>query len=165
MTHATEWGLMGTSVVIAFLGISLAVSFYSGAYPFRMPERVASSLGGFYRLVRDKYRVDELYEAVFVNGLIKKGGRLMWDIDARVLDLIPNGASGLTIGLSKVSSWFDRDVRGRRGERSREHARDGVARDAPRAVRAHAELRADHGGRRFRIRLSLSPPEMKKGAE
>ena len=108
MSHATEWGLMGSSVLVAFLGIFLAVSFYSGAYPFRMPERIAASLGGFYRLVRDKYRVDELYEAVFVNGLIKKGGRLMWEIDARVLDLIPNGSSGLTLFASRISSWFDR---------------------------------------------------------
>src|SRR5450759_819450 len=108
IAHSTELGLMVTSVVIAFLGIFLAVSFYSGAYPFAMPERIASSLGGFYRLVRDKYRVDEFYEAVFVNGLIKKGGRLLWEIDARVVDLIPNGAAGLAVGLSNVSSWFDR---------------------------------------------------------
>jgi NADH-quinone oxidoreductase subunit L len=108
MTHATEYALMGGSVLIAVFGIALAWSFYSGAYPFAMPERIATALGGFYRLVRDKYRVDELYEAVFVNGLIKKGGRLMWEIDARVLDLIPNGSSGLTVGLSKLSSWFDR---------------------------------------------------------
>jgi NADH-quinone oxidoreductase subunit L len=90
------------------LGIVLAWTFYSGAYPFAMPEKIASSLGGFYRLVRDKYRVDELYEAVFVNGLIKKGGRLMWEIDARVLDLIPNGSSALTLFASRISSWFDR---------------------------------------------------------
>jgi NADH-quinone oxidoreductase subunit L len=108
IAHSTELGLMATSVVIAFLGIFLAVSFYSGAYPFAMPERIASSLGGFYRLVRDKYRVDEFYEAVFVNGLIKKGGRLLWEIDARVVDLIPNGAASLTVGLSNLSSWFDR---------------------------------------------------------
>ncbi len=107
MSHATEWGLMGTSVAIAFIGISLAVVFYSGSYPFAMPSRIATSLGGFYRLVRDKYRVDELYEAVFVNGLIKKGGRLLWDFDARVVDLLANGSSALTVGLSRVSSWFD----------------------------------------------------------
>ncbi|HEX7528719.1 MAG TPA: NADH-quinone oxidoreductase subunit L, partial [Thermoanaerobaculia bacterium] len=106
--HATEWLLMGTSVGVAFLGIALAWAFYSGAYPFAVPARVAASLGGLYRLVRDKYRVDELYEAVFVNGLIKKGGRFLWEIDARVVDLIPNGAASLALGLSHVSSWFDR---------------------------------------------------------
>ena len=108
MTHSTESGLMVTSVVVAFLGIFLAVSFYSGAYPFAMPGRDRGVLGGFYRLVRDKYRVDELYEAVFVNGLIKKGGRFLWEIDARVVDLIPNGAASLALGFSHVSSWFDR---------------------------------------------------------
>jgi NADH-quinone oxidoreductase subunit L len=108
LPHATEWLLMGTSVLVAVLGIALAWSFYSGAFPFAIPSRIASSLGGLYRLVRDKYRVDEFYEAVFVNGLIKKGGRLLWEIDARVVDLIPNGAAGLAVGLSNVSSWFDR---------------------------------------------------------
>jgi len=106
--HATEWLLMGTSVGVAFLGIVLAWAFYSGAYPFAVPARVAASLGGFYRLVRDKYRVDEFYEAVFVNGLIKRGGRFLWEIDARVVDLIPNGAASLALGLSHVSSWVDR---------------------------------------------------------
>ena len=99
---------MGTSVGIAFLGIFLAATFYSGAFPFATPEKIAATLGGFYRLVRDKYRVDELYEAVFVNGLIKKGGRFLWEIDARVVDLIPNGAAGLALGFSHVSAWFDR---------------------------------------------------------
>jgi NADH-quinone oxidoreductase subunit L len=108
MSHATEWSLMLTSVGVAFFGIVLAWVFYSGAYPFAMPARVAASFGGFYRLVRDKYRVDELYEAVFVNGLIKKGGRFLWEIDARVVDLIPNGSAGITLGLSNVSAWFDR---------------------------------------------------------
>jgi NADH-quinone oxidoreductase subunit L len=108
IAHSTEWLLMGTSVGVAFLGIFLAWTFYSGAYPFAMPERVAASLGAFYRLVRDKYRVDELYEAVFVEGLIKKGGRLLWEIDARVVDFIPNGAAAFTVGMSNVSAWFDR---------------------------------------------------------
>jgi NADH-quinone oxidoreductase subunit L len=108
LPHATEWLLMGTSVLVAVLGIALAWSLYSGGFPFAIPSRIAASLGGLYRLVRDKYRVDELYDAVFVNGLIKKGGRLLWEIDARVVDLIPNGAAGFAVGLSNVSSWFDR---------------------------------------------------------
>ena len=108
LPHSTEWMLLGTSVLVAVFGIALGWSLYSGAFPFAIPSRIAASLGGLYRLVRDKYRVDELYEAVFVNGLIKKGGRFLWEIDARVVDLIPNGAAGLALGLSNVSSWFDR---------------------------------------------------------
>ena len=154
---------MGTSVVIALLGIVLAWTFYSGAYPFAMPERVAASLGGFYRLVRDKYRVDELYEAVFVDGLIKKGGRLLWEIDARVVDLIPNGAAGLTVGLSNVSSWFDRTFVDGAVNGVADTLPGRVPRDASRPDRPYPELRADDGRRRLRLRVPLSPPEVKDG--
>ena len=101
-----------------------------------MPERIAASLGGFYRLVRDKYRVDELYEAVFVEGLIKKGGRLLWEIDARVVDLIPNGAAGFAVGLSNVSAWFDRTFVDGAVNGRRKHVPGRVPRHASRPDRA-----------------------------
>jgi len=44
-----------------------------------------------------------------VNGLIKRGGRFLWEIDARVIDgFFVHGARNLTMGFSHVSSWFDR---------------------------------------------------------
>jgi NADH-quinone oxidoreductase subunit L len=107
LAHSTEWGLMMASVLVALLGISLAVLFYGGPYPFAWPEKVATAAGGLYRAVRDKYYVDEFYEWLFVNGLIKKGGRFLWEIDARVVDGFVNGAAGLTVISSKISSWFD----------------------------------------------------------
>ena len=59
--------------------------------------------------MRNKYCVDELYEAVFVNGLIKKGGRLLWEIDARVVDgIVERRAPPRRSALSHVSTWFDR---------------------------------------------------------
>jgi NADH-quinone oxidoreductase subunit L len=108
IAHSTEWGLMIASVVIAFLGIALAWAFYSGAYPFAWPEKVAAASGGLYRTIRDKYYVDEFYEWLFVNGLIKKGGRFLWEVDARVVDGVVNGVAGLTVIASNISSWFDR---------------------------------------------------------
>ena len=108
LLHSTEWGLMLASVVVAFLGIALAWAFYSGAYPFAWPEKVAAASGGLYRTIRDKYYVDEFYEWLFVNGLVKKGGRFLWEVDARVVDGVVNGAAGLTVVLSNISSWFDR---------------------------------------------------------
>jgi NADH-quinone oxidoreductase subunit L len=107
LASSTEWGLMVASVVIALLGISLAWVFYSGSFPFAVPSRIATAAGGLYRAVRDKYYVDEFYEWLFVNGLVKKGGRLLWEIDARVVDGVVNGAAGITVISSKISSWFD----------------------------------------------------------
>jgi NADH-quinone oxidoreductase subunit L len=104
----TEWALMGLSVLIAGIGIAIGWFFYSGAYPFAWPARIAGALGPLYRLVRDKYRIDELYEAVFVNGLIKKFGRFLWELDARVVDGAVNGSRHVTVGLSDFSSWIDK---------------------------------------------------------
>jgi len=108
LSLGTEWGLMGASVAIAFLGIALAWRFFSGPYPFSVPERVATALPGLYRWVRDKYYVDEFYERVFVEGLGKRFGRFLWEVDARVVDGVGvNGTSWLTLQISRISSWFD----------------------------------------------------------
>jgi NADH-quinone oxidoreductase subunit L len=108
MPHSTEYMLMMVAIAGAALGIGLAWSFYSGPFPFAMPKRIAEAFPRIYATVRDKYYVDELYERVFVNGLIKRGGWLLWDVDARLVDGVVNGTRHLTVGLSAVSSWFDR---------------------------------------------------------
>jgi NADH-quinone oxidoreductase subunit L len=101
--------LMGASVAVAGAGILLALSWYlKGAG--RAPERLAQRFPGVYRTLSNKYFLDEAYEAVFVEGLAKDGGRFLWEVDATVVDLIPNGAAALTRGLSWVSSAFDQYV-------------------------------------------------------
>ena len=107
-SHSTEWALMMTSIVVATIGIVLGWRFYSGAYPFAVPERFAASFPRFFRAVRNKYYVDEAYEWLFVERLIKRGGRFLWEIDARVVDGVVNGTRHLAIGVSEISSWFDR---------------------------------------------------------
>jgi len=108
LSLSTEWGLMGASVLIAFTGIFLAWKFFSGPYPFAVPEKVATALPGLYRWVRNKYYVDEFYEKVVVEGLGKGFGRFLWEVDARVVDGVGvNGTGWLTIQISKMSSWFD----------------------------------------------------------
>jgi len=108
-SHALEYGLMFGSIAIAGLGILLATTFfYKGSAPWALPAKVVAAFPNAYRWVRNKYFVDEAYEAVFVNGLVKKGGRLLWEVDARVVDGLVNGTRHLTVGLSHLSSWFDR---------------------------------------------------------
>jgi NADH-quinone oxidoreductase subunit L len=106
---AREFALMGASVAAAGLGIFLALSWYVKGEG-RVPERLAQQFSGVYRTLSNKYYVDELYGAVFVEGLAKGGGRLAWEVDATVVDLIPNGAAAVTRGLSWISSAFDQYV-------------------------------------------------------
>jgi NADH-quinone oxidoreductase subunit L len=58
----------------------------------------------------NKYSVDEVYDAVFVEGLAKGGGRFLWDFDVTVIDGAVNGVRHLTIGLSWIASFFDQYV-------------------------------------------------------
>jgi NADH-quinone oxidoreductase subunit L len=52
----------GVAITLAVDGLAIAWFFYLGRPD--LPGRVAGALGGFYTLVRDKYRIDELYDRV-----------------------------------------------------------------------------------------------------
>ena len=54
--------------------------------------------------------MDEAYETVFVRGLALGGGNFLWEVDATVIDLIPNGAAAGTKAASWVASFFDQYV-------------------------------------------------------
>jgi hypothetical protein len=76
-----------------------------------------------------------------------------------VIDLIPNGSSGLTIGLwplagSTAPSWTASRTA------SAFHVEPPGAGCAASQTGRTSELRADHGGRRVRIRLPLPLPEV-----
>jgi len=82
-------GLLVVAVTLAVGGLAVAWQFYGAATG--LPERVARAAGPFYALVRDKFRVDELYGALVVRPLF-------WgaDLGARVIDpaLIDGAANG-----------------------------------------------------------------------
>ena len=106
---STEFLLMGLSVAVAAGGILLAFTWYEKGRG-ETPARIAARFPGVYRVVSNKYFVDEFYDSVFVEGLARGGGRLLWDFDATVVDGAVNGARHLTIALSWISSLFDQYV-------------------------------------------------------
>ena len=57
--------LMLMSVGLVVLGIWFAWYLYIKRTD--VPEKIAKSLGGFYRLLYNKYYVDQIYDAMFVN--------------------------------------------------------------------------------------------------
>jgi NADH-quinone oxidoreductase subunit L len=102
---STEGALMVASVAIALAGIGLAWFLYLKRT--ELPDKIAKSLGGFYRLVYHKYYVDELYDAMFVNRA-KDLGLALGAFDRNVIDGAGvNGAGWLTRFVSNVSIWWD----------------------------------------------------------
>lgn len=90
-SHALEYGLMATSVAIAVVGFLISYTFYIKNPA--LPERLKNSLSGLYRLIFNKYYVDEIYEFAFVNGC-KGLGTILWQkFDVLVVDGIVNGVA------------------------------------------------------------------------
>jgi NADH-quinone oxidoreductase subunit L len=101
-----EYALMLASVVIAVIGISFAYRWYvrNPDAPRRMAERIPA----LYRLLLNKYYVDEGYDKVFVSGVAKGGGTALWEFDAKVIDGGVNGAGWLTRVFARISMWWDK---------------------------------------------------------
>jgi NADH-quinone oxidoreductase subunit L len=100
-----EFGLMGLSVAVAAAGIGLAwLMYYRRSL---RPEVFSEALGGLpYRLVLDKYYVDELYDLVFVRGTLLLCRAAAW-FDLHVIDGLVNLSATVVRGWAWISGLFD----------------------------------------------------------
>jgi NADH-quinone oxidoreductase subunit L len=103
--HALELGLMAVSVGVAVLGFLLAYLIY---YRRTLsPALFANFAGGFfYRLFHNKWYVDEIYQAVFVNGTLRLA-RIGALFDQYVIDGVVDGSASLTRVVSWLNGLFD----------------------------------------------------------
>jgi len=97
-----ELFLMALSVIIALTGIGIAYFLYLKNPA--LPKMLAEKWNGLYRLVSNKYYVDELYQALFVNSLKKLGMGLWKGFDELVID-------GTVNGIAYVIGWFSGVIR------------------------------------------------------
>ena len=92
---------MGVSSFIAVLGIALATFIW-----LRRPEiatRAAAAVPGLYRLLLNKYFVDEAYDAAIVQPIKIVSEEGLWrGMDVRVVDGMVNGSGQLVGGMSAV---------------------------------------------------------------
>jgi NADH-quinone oxidoreductase subunit L len=77
-----------------------------GAEAFVRPRRLAERFSFAYKLLLNKYWVDEIYDATVVAGTVGLA-RLLWEGDARVVDGAVNGTRHATVGSSFLSGIFD----------------------------------------------------------
>ncbi|MGB6431969.1 MAG: NADH-quinone oxidoreductase subunit L [Candidatus Acidiferrales bacterium] len=98
--------LMALSVGVALAGILLAYYLYLKRTD--LPAKIAASAGGLYRLVYNKYYVDQIYDAMFVNR-VKDLALGLGAFDRIFIDgLFINGAGRLTRATGLVSAWWDK---------------------------------------------------------
>jgi NADH-quinone oxidoreductase subunit L len=107
---ALEWTLIAVSVGVAVLGWFFARRFYKLDPAWATPKRIAARFAPVYRLLENKYWVDELYNKTVIGGTLALC-RALWWFDRWVVDGIVNGVRHFTVViLGHGSSMFDKYV-------------------------------------------------------
>jgi NADH-quinone oxidoreductase subunit L len=89
---AAEHEDTGTELTFTAISVLVGVIGFAGAWYLYykrtdLPDKLAASAGGFYLLVLDKYRIDELYGAVIIHPLILLSTNVFWKgIDKTLID-------------------------------------------------------------------------------
>jgi NADH-quinone oxidoreductase subunit L len=85
LEHTTEYAMAFGAISMSSVGLLLGYLFYV-ARP-ELPARLAETLSLPYRLLRDKYYVDEIYDAVIVRPLVKISDVVLYrGVDAGLID-------------------------------------------------------------------------------
>jgi NADH-quinone oxidoreductase subunit L len=99
--QTTDIILMLVSVGVAFLGIGLAWYIYIRRAN-DLPEKLGAAFGPLYKLVYNKFYIDEIYAATFV-ALAVDGSRWLWrNFDVKVVDGAVNGVGWLWQALGRL---------------------------------------------------------------
>jgi NADH-quinone oxidoreductase subunit L len=100
-SEVTEYVLMLLSVGVAVAGIVLARSWYLRRK--EVPGTLSERFAGAYRLLLNKYYVDEAYDAVIVNPAVKGSEKLLWKgVDVGIIDWCVNTGAQLVGLLSRT---------------------------------------------------------------
>jgi NADH-quinone oxidoreductase subunit L len=99
--HSTEWMLMGIVFIIVISGIGLAYVLYMKKTD--LPGIISQRLGVIYKLVFNKYYVDEIYNFLIVQPLKNISNIVLWKfIDVKIIDGAVNGTGFLVRSTSRV---------------------------------------------------------------
>jgi len=113
-TNSAEYLLMFLSVAAAVAGWGMAWKWYRDANK-GYTEPIAAAVPPLYRVLLNKYYVDEGYDYVFTGrrkigdvrlGVMGLGEASSW-FDAKVIDGTVNGAGWMTRFAGSVSKWWD----------------------------------------------------------
>ncbi|MDR4506453.1 MAG: NADH-quinone oxidoreductase subunit L [Candidatus Scalindua sp.] len=93
ISHNLMFSMMGLSTGIAIVGIALSYVMY--VKKPGLPGQIAGRFKLIYKILLNKYYVDEIYDAAVVNPAIKSSFFLWRWIDVRIIDGFVNGVARL----------------------------------------------------------------------
>jgi NADH-quinone oxidoreductase subunit L len=100
----TEWFLILISVVVAFLGIFIAHTFYLKKPG--IPHGLVARFPRIYKLIYNKYYVDEIYDGAVINPLITGSEWIYAHFDLKVIDGTVNNSASAAGFFGKILSYL-----------------------------------------------------------
>ena len=100
-SRMTEWTLMIVSILIAFTGFAFAYVLFNDARS-TVPVRFREKFRTIYRVVFNKYYIDELYQSSIINGSVVFSNICGW-FDKYIID----GLVNLIAYMGRVFSWLN----------------------------------------------------------
>jgi NADH-quinone oxidoreductase subunit L len=106
LAPATEWALVGVAVVVALVGILAAWRLLKPQALVPAPQ--APEERGFARVLKNKWYVDEIYDALIVRPLVWLSRDVLWkQIDQRGVDgAAVNGVARGARALGWANRWL-----------------------------------------------------------
>jgi NADH-quinone oxidoreductase subunit L len=93
-THAEEWGVMGLSTTLVMIGLGLSAFLYLRKTD--LPEKIAKGFKPIYRMLFNKYYIDELYHFTIVKPTLWIANKVLVAVtDAKMIEGVVNGVPGL----------------------------------------------------------------------
>jgi NADH-quinone oxidoreductase subunit L len=108
---ALELGLMFVSVAVAVAVAGMGIAYWMYVLNPAFPARLAEQARGAYRLLLNKYFVDEIYDATVVRPTVGFSSWLWRLFDVRVVDGLVNGTAAMVAASSRQwRRWQTGDV-------------------------------------------------------
>ena len=104
---AAEHENMTLTIIAVSAGLfGIALAYYMYVVNTNLPVKIANTFSGAYRLIYNKYFVDEAYDSVIVHP-IEEGSRvLLWKgVDVGIIDQFVNDVGRTARGFGKILSW------------------------------------------------------------
>ncbi|OGW39429.1 MAG: NADH-quinone oxidoreductase subunit L [Nitrospirae bacterium RBG_13_39_12] len=92
-SHAEEWGVMALSTSLVVIGLGLSAFLYLRQTD--LPKRIAQQFSFLYKVLYNKYYVDELYNYTIIKPTLWIAQKVLVGVtDAKIIEGIVNGVPG-----------------------------------------------------------------------
>lgn len=89
-----EWALMMVSILVAVGGVFVAFRMYGDNQQLESDRRISERFGGLYGVWKQKYNLDEFYQGVVINPIVKLSDRVLAVFDMKIIDGFVNAIAG-----------------------------------------------------------------------